>query len=63
MKRFNTSRPNIPEEHYTIVREDLLKKGIELVDSKRYFTIVEKVETIENIEISTFLIEFVETKW
>jgi len=39
MKRFNTSGPNIPEEHYTIERTDLIKKGIELVESKRYFTI------------------------
>jgi len=39
MKRFNTSGPNIPEDHYTIVRTDLIKKGIELVERKRYFTI------------------------
>jgi len=39
MKRFNTSGPNIPEEHYTIERVNLIKKGIELVESKRYFTI------------------------
>jgi len=39
MKRFNTSGPNIPEDHYTIERTDLIKKGIELVESKRYFTI------------------------
>jgi len=39
MKRFNTSGPNIPEEHYTIERTNLIKKGIELVESKRYFTI------------------------
>ncbi len=39
MKYFNTSGPNIPEEHYTIQRPKLLKKGIELVDRKRYFTI------------------------
>jgi len=39
MKKFNTSGPNIPEEHYTVVRNDLIKKGIELVESKRYFTI------------------------
>jgi len=39
MRRFNTSGPNIPEEHYTIERTDLIKKGIELVEMKRYFTI------------------------
>ncbi len=39
MRRFNTSGPNIPEQHYTIQRTNLIKKGIELVESKRYFTI------------------------
>jgi len=39
MRRFNTSGPNISEEHYTIERVNLIKKGIELVESKRYFTI------------------------
>ncbi len=39
MKYFNTSGPNIPEEHYTIQRTGLIKKGIELVERKRYFTI------------------------
>ncbi|MBI4646245.1 MAG: hypothetical protein HY738_06520, partial [Bacteroidia bacterium] len=36
---FNTSGPNIPEEHYTLMRENLIAKGIDLVDRKRYFTI------------------------
>ncbi len=39
MKRFNTSGPNIPAEHYTIERTDLIIKGIEMVESSRYFTI------------------------
>jgi len=39
MRKFNTSGPNIPEEHYTIERTDLINKGIEMVESKRYFTI------------------------
>jgi len=39
LKTFNTSGPNISEEHYTIERTDLIKKGIQLVESKRYFTI------------------------
>ena len=39
MKKFNTSGPNIPEKHYTIQRTDLIKKGIELVEDERYFTI------------------------
>ena len=39
MKRFNTSGPNIPEEHYTIERTNLIRKGMELVENKRYFTI------------------------
>lgn len=36
---FNTSGPNNPEEHYTLMRRDLIKKGIALVEKKRYFTI------------------------
>ena len=39
MRRFNTSGPNILREHYTIERTNLIKQGIELVESKRYFTI------------------------
>jgi len=39
MRRFNTSGPNIQQEHYTIQRTDLINQGIELVESKRYFTI------------------------
>ena len=33
------SGPNIPAEHYTLKRENLIAKGIELVKKKRYFTI------------------------
>ncbi|MCB0848118.1 MAG: ATP-binding protein, partial [Bacteroidetes bacterium] len=36
---FNTSGPNIPEEHYTLMRPDLIAKGKEMVEQKRYFTI------------------------
>jgi hypothetical protein len=36
---FNTSGPNIPEEHYTLERGTLIEKGIHLVEKKRYFTI------------------------
>ncbi len=39
MRYFNTSGPNIAEEHYTIQRHELIKKGIKLVERKRYFTI------------------------
>ena len=39
MRYFNTSGPNIPEEHYTLQRKDLIIKGIKLVQNKRYFTI------------------------
>ena len=39
MKYFNTSGPNIPQEHYTIVRQNIIDKGIDLVRRKRYFTI------------------------
>ncbi|MGE5342745.1 MAG: ATP-binding protein [Candidatus Omnitrophota bacterium] len=36
---FNTSGPNIPEEHYTLTREPLIRKGMDLVKRRRYFTI------------------------
>lgn len=39
MRTFNTSGPNIPSEHYTISRQDLIEKGINLVKKARYFTI------------------------
>jgi predicted AAA+ superfamily ATPase len=39
MRTFNTSGPNIAEEHYTIERTSLINKGIDLVENKRYFTI------------------------
>ena len=39
MRKFNTSGPNIPERHYTITRNNLIKEGIELVKDERYFTI------------------------
>ncbi|MCX6583720.1 MAG: ATP-binding protein [Candidatus Aminicenantes bacterium] len=36
---FNTSGPNLPQEHYTLKREKLIEKGIDLVKKRRYFTI------------------------
>lgn len=39
MRTFNTSGPNIPEQHYTISRQKLIEKGINLVKNSRYFTI------------------------
>ncbi len=36
---FNTSGPNEPQEHYTLKRENLIEKGIDLVQRERYFTI------------------------
>lgn len=39
MREFNTSGPNIADRHYTLFRNDYLKKGIELVEKERYFTI------------------------
>ncbi|NIM15942.1 MAG: hypothetical protein GTO45_28410, partial [Candidatus Aminicenantes bacterium] len=36
---FNTSGPNIPDEHYTLTREKLIQRGLELAIRKRYFTI------------------------
>jgi AAA-like domain len=39
MRYFNSSGPNIPEEHYTLDRPGLIAKGLELVARRRYFTI------------------------
>ena len=39
MREFNTSGPCIPKEHYTLMRPNLIQKGIQLVEKKRYFTI------------------------
>jgi len=36
---FNTSGPNIIENHYTLKREYLIPKGVQLVTNDRYFTI------------------------
>jgi predicted AAA+ superfamily ATPase len=39
MREFNTSGPNIQEEHYTLPRTQLVQQGKKLVYSNRYFTI------------------------
>ena len=39
MRTFNTSGPNILDEHYTLLRPHLVEKGRNLVHRKRYFTI------------------------
>lgn len=39
MKIFNTSGPNNPDKHYTIIRHGLISKGKIMVDDERYFTI------------------------
>ncbi len=39
MKYFNTSGPNIPTKHYTVFRQNIINKGINLVNDERYFTI------------------------
>ncbi len=36
---FNTSGPNIEKEHYTLIRDNYIEQGIDLVNKKRYFTI------------------------
>lgn len=36
---FNTSGPNIIEEHYTLMRPQLVAQGVEMVERNRYFTI------------------------
>ncbi len=39
MRKFNTSGVNIPSKHYTLLRKEVIKKGLELVEDERYFTI------------------------
>ena len=39
MREFNTSGPNDPRVHYTLLRENLLEKGLTKVFKSRYFTI------------------------
>ncbi len=39
MRDFNTSGPNIPAQHYTIIRHGLIQKGLKLIEKDRYFTI------------------------
>ena len=39
MRKFNTSSPNILEQHYTLPRLDWIEKGKDLVYTSRYFTI------------------------
>jgi len=36
---FNTSGPCNPERHYALFRKNIIKKGINLVEDERYFTI------------------------
>ena len=39
MRTFNTSGPNILKQHYTLLRQNLINKGFDLINNKRYFTI------------------------
>lgn len=39
MREFNTSGPCYPAEHYTVMRENLVAKGKQMVARGRYFTI------------------------
>ena len=39
MRYFNTSGPCNPEEHYTVLRRDLIAQGLEKVRRGRYLTI------------------------
>ena len=38
-KEFNSSGPNIPDQHYTLPRPELMAKGKDLVTKRRYFTV------------------------
>jgi len=36
---FNSSGPNIPHEHYTLAREELIRRGLDLVNKRSYINI------------------------
>ncbi len=39
MRYFNSSGPNVVEQHYTLMRPDLVEIGLDYVHKERYFTI------------------------
>jgi hypothetical protein len=39
MRHFNTSGPNFPHLHYTLMREELIQRGMDLIQADKYFTI------------------------
>jgi hypothetical protein len=39
MRYFNTSGPNIVADHYTLMRSDIVKEGLDKIHKSRYFTI------------------------
>ena len=39
MRYFNTSGPNNPNDHYTLMRPKLVEMGLDKVQKSRYFTI------------------------
>ena len=39
MRYFNTSGPNIIEDHYTLMRPNLIAEGVYKIHKNRYFTI------------------------
>lgn len=39
IKEFNSSGPNIPDRHYTLLRPALMAKGKQLIYNERYFTL------------------------
>ena len=39
MREFNTSGPCNPQEHYTLMRPNLIERGMQLIEKKKYFTI------------------------
>ena len=51
MREFNTSGPNIPSQHYTLERKELIEKGDKLVDN------------INGIKITTYLVKYDNDKW
>ena len=58
MRTFNTSGPNMPDQHYTLQRLDWIERGKNLVSKSRYFTIWAPRQTGK----STYFLDMVDGK-
>ncbi|MEA3445966.1 MAG: ATP-binding protein [Bacteroidota bacterium] len=61
MREFNTSGPNNPVKHYTLFRQDILNKGINLVEREKYFTICAPRQTGKSTYFRLLAVELEKT--